>query len=897
MLGFRDFHIVPAVIAACGFAFIEISVAELIQDWDFSEKNWQGKELKDRKSGLRGICKSAPIFKDSSLIVNEECFVSVPEISAADLPGGSFTVAARVSLEKGQRWGNFAGFFQDNGSYERGWSLGYNDSKFVFWISTGGRLISISSKRSFKAGEWADLAGVFDGKKIRLYVNGELSSETDAVGKIAYPDEAQFVMGAYLDKDEFYPMQGRFAKVLVYDSALTESEIRRAAGLPVRLDFTVQPALQFMGTDKARVFWTTENPSKGRVEYGPTEELGMTVEASQESHQSGSSEVVLTGLDPQSIYFYRIVDEDDARSPIYEFNTALNFNPPPTETAVPSQLALKNNRIEKGYAVVFGANTDLIVELVKQSGLIISAFDTDEERVTAVRKKLYQNGNYGSRATIMKVEDLASLPVTSCFADLVFCEPAPSDELKAEIQRVLIPGRGIAYAGSKFLSKKPVVEESGSWTHQYGDAANTASSSETLSGARATSDLTVQWFGRPGADFGLDRNPRMPAPLAVNGRLFHQGMNRLVALNAANGACLWSLEIPEFQRVNIPRDSSNWCADSKNLYVAVKDRAWILNGETGKRRTTLPPLFSGNIFDHDWGYIGRAENFLIGSATKPKSSYREHWTKRMWFDGKAGAFGTAQVCSDALFAYDLESLIPAWQYQNGILLNPTIAVSGNRIIFVESRHPALKKLNTSQISMPELWLNQFLVALDLQTGKVIWERPIDTEDGQVSFYLQVASGTILLTASNTAYHLYAFSLETGKPIWNHSSPWPDDHHSGHIQHPVIVDGTIYLQPNGFDLLTGKQVTTKVGKRSGCHTYIGTKNALIYRGEGRQVAMWDRADETITTWPRLRPSCWLSLIPANGMLLVPEGGGGCSCGGWMETSIGFAPLKLLGGGVQ
>ncbi|MFT4559734.1 MAG: hypothetical protein ACI92S_005127, partial [Planctomycetaceae bacterium] len=26
----------------------------------------------------------------------------------------------------------------------------------------------------------------------------------------------------------------------------------------------------------------------------------------------------------------------------------------------------------------------------------------------------------------------------------------------------------------------------------------------------------------------------------------------------------------------------------------------------------------------------------------------------------------------------------------------------------------------------------------------------------------------------------------------------------------------------------------------------------------------------------------------GMLLAPEGGGGCSCGSWMETSIGFMP---------
>ena len=76
-----------------------------------------------------------------------------------------------------------------------------------------------------------------------------------------------------------------------------------------------------------------------------------------------------------------------------------------------------------------------------------------------------------------------------------------------------------------------------------------------------SSELEVRWLGRPGADFGIDRNPRMPAPLAVGGRLFHQGMNRMVALDAFNGAILWSLEIPDLRRVNIPRD----CAADSSL--------------------------------------------------------------------------------------------------------------------------------------------------------------------------------------------------------------------------------------------------------------------------------------------------------------------------------------------
>jgi hypothetical protein len=28
-----------------------------------------------------------------------------------------------------------------------------------------------------------------------------------------------------------------------------------------------------------------------------------------------------------------------------------------------------------------------------------------------------------------------------------------------------------------------------------------------------------------------------------------------------------------------------------------------------------------------------------------------------------------------------------------------------------------------------------------------------------------------------------------------------------------------------------------------------------------------------------------------MVLCPEGGGGCSCGNWMETSVGFMPKPV------
>lgn len=176
----------------------------------------------------------------------------------------------------------------------------------------------------------------------------------------------------------------------------------------------------------------------------------------------------------------------------------------------------------------------------------------------------------------------------------------------------------------------------GSWTHEYGDAGNTANSQEGLQGVAATDRLDVQWLGRPGADFGLDRNPRMPAPLAINGRLFHQGLNRLMAMDSYNGAVLWLAEIPALRRVNMPRDCGNWCADAEHLYVAVKNQCWVVAAETGELLRALPLADAGLRASHEWGYVARVADLLYGSSVKQGAVYTDFWGQASWYDATLG---------------------------------------------------------------------------------------------------------------------------------------------------------------------------------------------------------------------------------------------------------------------
>ncbi|MEM7395692.1 MAG: PQQ-binding-like beta-propeller repeat protein, partial [Verrucomicrobiota bacterium] len=304
-------------------------------------------------------------------------------------------------------------------------------------------------------------------------------------------------------------------------------------------------------------------------------------------------------------------------------------------------------------------------------------------------------------------------------------------------------------------------------------------------------------------------------------------------------------------------------------------------------------LPSGNLQGYEWSYIGVDDASVFGSSVKAASAYKEFWGKGGWFDSKTGGAGTEKVCSDNLFAYDKTSGRLKWTYENGMILNTTISRDEGRVYFVESRNPAMRKLNSGRIGDAGLWSDQFLVALDADSGKVIWDKPVDTEDGVLVFYMQVSKHGLIVTSSRKQYHLYNFSPQDGSLRWSQVSRWPNDHHSGHIQHPVIMGDKLFLQPNGFDLRTGHQIESRVGAREGCTTYIGSTGALIYRGRGRQVSMWDPESGKVTYWNKLRPSCWLNIITAGGLLQIPEGGAGCSCGKWIETSLSFGPKELLG----
>jgi len=709
----------------------------------------------------------------------------------------------------------------------------------------------------------------------------------------------------------------------------------------------VGPYVQFSGPFTAVVRWDTAEDHDSIVEYGTTTSLGLRV---QDAAMTTAHELILSKLDYKTKYYYRVGYSSGAAeifTDVYTFDNAINYtqvdcshvpSPYPADSLsllyeAAADHIITQTGIQKGYCLVYGCGEGrLAFELAKRSDMMMVGVDTDASMIRAGIDKLMQAGVYGARIKLRRLASLDSLPFTKYFFNLIVSDRALSEGKcvgsAAEVSRVLRPSGGTAFFGQpagcpnelaeaeleawldaagltyttnnddKGLWSKVVrgrLPGAGEWPHQYGNLDNAAFAGETLEGATRTDHLTVQWIGSPGADFGADRNPRMPPPVMANGRLYHQGLDRILAMDSYNGAIYWSLEIPGLLRVNTPRDGGYVCAGKDGIYVAVDDDCWYLDGDTGIRAMT----YKLNDEGLEWGYVGVSKDMLYGSAQLDGAHYTNIWGGASWYDHRSNPGATAKVCSKYLFA-DYKSIgTRVWTYDSadpdkGLIINPTITIGGGRVYFVESRDPEVERHTSGQIGISDLWDQQYLVALNAATGATLWHKPVNPVEGVPVFYLVYANNTLILVSSNSStskYYLYAYDADTGdaKAGWS-SNPvshnWTTDNHGGHIQHPVAIGNKLYLEPKGYNIDTGADLGITIGGRSGCATRAGTTGALVYRGSGGRIAVWDLSSGAVTAWDKLRPSCWLSTVPAGGMVLSPEGGGGCSCNEWFQTSVGF-----------
>jgi len=694
------------------------------------------------------------------------------------------------------------------------------------------------------------------------------------------------------------------------------------AELP-RIQLTRGPMLEFVDSGVAQVTWELERAATCSLVL---QEAGQDPRVLQ-SKRGREHRLRVEGLRAHTLYTYFIqttegVTETFECDTHFDYSVGVGWEGSPL--GPPSELAaqfLEESGLTRGVALVLGCGDgSLAAGLVAGSEASVIVITGDEERARELRARLLPTGDHGRRVSVLVLPGEGTLSLPRAFANLVVIDPDRRAEAGVLLARgalqSLRPFGGVAYlpasgipGGRRALRavdgvqptatgiagwtrhERGALKGAGVWTHMYGTPDNSAFGGEELAGATSVNDLQVQWVGRPGPRYQSDRQNRKPSPLSVNGRLFLQGLLRVIAIDAFNGSILWARELPELRRFNIPRSSSNWCADDNSLYLAMGSRVVRLDAASGKRLAEYelePPRQVDDAGDAawEWGYLASTPRGLLGSAVRQGGHHTRWWGSDSWYDAKEGD-DAAKVVANSLFLLRPDTGRIRWRYERGLILQATITQSGERVWFVENRNPEVLALKRGRVHEAGLWADLHLVCLDLGTGKVRWDVPARPMPGTVAFYLAHSEGRLVMVSSDAGnFAVYTLDGESGEALWHKKFAWEADHHGKHLSRPLIVGGEIFIRPLVLTLATGDELAKPFPEGHQCGTYTASSSALFLRAG--ELCVWDREAGGATRWNRLRPDCWISTIPASGMLLAPEGGGGCSCGSWIEASMGFLP---------
>ena len=595
--------------------------------------------------------------------------------------------------------------------------------------------------------------------------------------------------------------------------------------------------------------------------------------------------------------------------------------------------------VKKGYCLVLGAGEGrLAYEIAKRSEFRVIGVEADAAKVEAGRRKLSKAGFYGSRVVLHKGGG-EKLPYQKYFANLIVSEETlRTGKLPAsasEVYRVLRPCGGTvsfgsaagtfdgnavkAWGGASGLSgwnvqggqqvvminvRRGRLEGAGEWSHYYADSGNTACSKDSLPFGR----MDIQWFGRPGPRNMVDRHHKSIAPLYKNGRLFVSGLNYIYGVDAYNGTVLWGREASDSARLASLVDCGNMVAGDELLYVASGSSCLVHDAQTGEVRASFDIADGPGGEKREWGYIAKVDDILFGSATKPNAHYRKHAIETARF--RARRDFKPMICSDSVFARDSETGKELWEYtpKNGVIINPTVTVGGGLIYFVESLNPETREVPDGRIKLEMLLAKGAnLVALDTSTGEERWRVAPELAFEHI-IYLSWANDILLLSGSKHVttkgedgnekkvmrFDFHAFNSKSGDVRWQFESSWSGGAGSGYgnqDNHPAIVGDKFYTQHCAYSLDTGKELEGWKWDRNGHGCSGEATSAFCNFHRGGTPVMQKLSDGSLLHLTAVvRSGCWMNIIPAGGLVLMPDASSGCTCSFSVQTSMAFVPRQ-------
>ena len=591
---------------------------------------------------------------------------------------------------------------------------------------------------------------------------------------------------------------------------------------------------------------------------------------------------------------------------------------------------LEHSGVRAGYAVVLGDEIEaLIEELLRQTDLHVVALAADATRVTRMQQHFDEAGVYGSRVAVHE-GDLRTAALPPYFAELIVVQEMPEGEdavtLVGRVFESLRPYGGTAWlpapAGAEAdqvlaawsaaaglekaeisghgdwgaLTRAGPLPGSGQWTHQNADAANTLVSAES----RVRAPLGPLWFGGPTNQAVLPRHGRGPVPQVAGGRMFLLGPDTLSARDVYTGRPLWQKSLPG---IGLPYDTTSHQPGADHVgspYVSqadavyVRDEGMVLQLEpaTGQLvRRIHPSGDSGQETHEPLGFLSVWEDLLI-VGVEPQ-----------YFDDSRPGHGRNwnATSSRRVVVLDRQTGRRLWEREAEFgFRHNAIATAAGRLFLVDRLSDGVLDLLARRGQAPEG--TPQLLALDARTGEVLWS----TRQQVFGSWLGYSEEhDVLVQASRPPVdrrqalpdeprpgsQLMAYRGEDGRLLWEQDF----DYRNPCLLHGdrLIVHGHIYSLLTGqpypaMHPVTGREGPWTYAASSNCGQIIAGQHLLTFRRG--TASYYDLANAGGTgDIGGLRAGCTPNMVPADGVLNVPDYTRTCVCQYPLQTSLALIPM--------
>ena len=105
---------------------------------------------------------------------------------------------------------------------------------------------------------------------------------------------------------------------------------------------------------------------------------------------------------------------------------------------------------------------------------------------------------------------------------------------------------------------------------------------------------------------------------------------------------------------------------------------------------------------------------------------------------------------------------------------------------------------------------------------------------------------------------------------------------------------MYAWPYAYNLNTGEKIDEwKFDRRGhGCGGVSASAKCMFWRGGNPWMYELGPNGGPTRLNTITRPGCWINIIPAGGLVLIPEASSGCTCGFPLQTSLAYIPVDTL-----